>query len=86
MVEAGFLSYCRVDVLQEFFANSPDLAFGRVNKSARGSVLKVVFVVLECDKACRSAIRSARSAMFRLVAMSLASLLIALIVLVFAFL
>ena len=37
-------------------------------------------------KACRSAIRSARSAMFRLVAMSLASLLIALIVLVFAFL
>ena len=34
MVEAGFLSYCRVDVLQEFFANSPDLAFGRVNKSA----------------------------------------------------
>ena len=50
MVEAGFLSYCRVDVLQEFFANSPDLAFGRVNKSARGFVLKVVFVVLECDK------------------------------------
>ena len=50
MVEAGFLSYCRVDVPQEFFANSPDLAFGRVNKSARGFVLKVVFVVLECDK------------------------------------
>ena len=49
MIEAGFLSYCRVDVLQEFFANSPDLAFGRVNKSARGFVLKVVFV-LECDK------------------------------------
>ena len=50
MIEAGFLSYCRVDVLQEFFANSPDLAFSRVNKSARGFVLKVVFVVLECDK------------------------------------
>ena len=50
MIEAGFLSYCRVDVFQEFFANSPDLAFGRVNKSARGFVLKVVFVVLECDK------------------------------------
>ena len=28
------MSYCGVDVLQELFANSPDLAFGRVNKSA----------------------------------------------------
>ena len=50
MVEAGFSSYCRVDVLQELFANSPDLAFGRVNKSASGFVLKVVFVVFECYK------------------------------------
>ena len=50
MVEAGFSSYCRVDVHQEFFANSPDLAFGRVNKTASGFVLKVVFVVFECDK------------------------------------
>ena len=47
MVEAGFSSYCRVDVLQELFANSPDLAFGRVNKLASGFVLKVVF---ECYK------------------------------------
>ena len=50
MVEAGFSSYCRVDVLQELFANSPDLAFGRVNKAASGFVLKVVFVVFECYK------------------------------------
>ena len=50
MVEASFSSYCRVDVLQELFANSPDLAFGRVNKSASGFVLEVVFVVFECYK------------------------------------
>ena len=50
MVEAGFSSYCGVDVLQELFANSPDLAFGMVNKSASGFVLKVVFMVLECYK------------------------------------
>ena len=51
MVEAGFSSYCGVDVLQELFANSPDLAFGSwVNKSASGFVLKVVFIVLECYK------------------------------------
>ena len=42
LVEASFSSYCRVDVLQELFANSPDFAFGRVNKSASGFVLKVV--------------------------------------------
>ena len=50
MVEAGLSSYWGVDVLQELFANSPDLAFGRVNKSASGFVLKVVFMVLECYK------------------------------------
>lgn len=50
MVEAGFSSCCRVDVLQELFANSPDLAFGRVNESASGFVLEVVFMVLECYK------------------------------------
>ena len=50
MVEAGFSSCCRVDVLQELFANSPDLAFGRVNKPASGFVLEVVFMVLECYK------------------------------------
>ena len=50
MVEASFSSYCRVDVHQELFANSPDLPFGRVNKTASGFVLKVVFVVFECDK------------------------------------
>ena len=48
--EAGFSSYCGVDVLQELFANSPELAFGRVNKSASGFVLEVVFMVLECYK------------------------------------
>ena len=32
------------------FANSPDLAFGRVNKSASGFVLEVVFMVFECYK------------------------------------
>ena len=32
------------------FANSSDLAFGRVNKSASEFVLKVVFVVFECYK------------------------------------
>ena len=48
MVEAGFSSYRRVDVLQELFANSSDLAFGRVDESASGFVLKVVFVVFEC--------------------------------------
>ena len=48
MVEAGFSSHCGVDVLQELFANSPDHAFGRVNKSASGFVLEVVFMVLEC--------------------------------------
>ena len=52
MVEAGFSSYCRVDVLQELFANLPDLAFGRVNKSASGFVLKDnFFVTLMNDKA-----------------------------------
>ena len=50
MVEASFSSYCGVDVLQELFANSSDLAFGRVNRSASGFVLKVVFMVLECYK------------------------------------
>ena len=50
MVEAGFSSYCRVDVLEELFANLPDLAFGGVNTSAGGFVLKVVFVVFECDE------------------------------------
>ena len=50
MVETGFSSYCRVDILQELFANSSDLAFGRVNKSASGFVLKIVFMVFECYK------------------------------------
>ena len=35
---------------QELFADSPDFAFGRVNKSASGFVLEVVFMVFECYK------------------------------------
>ena len=85
MVEAGFLSYCGADVLQELFANSPDLAFGRVNNSASGFVLKVVFMVLECYKSLSFGHTFCPVAMFRLVAMFLASLLIVLIVSVLAF-
>ena len=55
LVEAGFSFFCRVDDLQELFANSPDLGFGRVNKSASGFVLKVVFMVFEC---CACAVQS----------------------------
>ena len=31
LVEAGFSSYCGVDAFQELFANSPDLAFGKLD-------------------------------------------------------
>ena len=85
MVEAGFSSYCGVDILQELFNNFliPLLA-GLISREV-GLFWKLSLWSLSVIKARRSAIRSARSAMFRLVAMFLASLLIVLIVLVVAF-
>ena len=61
------------------------LLAGLISRQA-GLFWKLSLWSLSVIKACRSAIRSARSAMFRLVAMSLASLLIVMIVLVLAFL
>ena len=86
MVESSFLSDSGVDVFEDLFADSSDFAFSWINESACGLVLEVVFMVFkryECLPLCHTfctVVDVEVSTMF------LASLLMLMIVLSFAFL
>ena len=45
LVEAGFMSYCSVNVLEYLLANASDFSLCWINKSACGPVFEVVFMV-----------------------------------------
>ena len=50
MVKASLLSHSRVNVREDFFTDTSNLTFCRVNESTCRFVLEVVFMVFECYK------------------------------------
>lgn len=53
LIELEFLSKILVDAIQNVFADGTNFTFTRVDKATRILLIKIVFVVFQCDEGWR---------------------------------